>query len=118
MPFQPNMPTAQEVTQPPSDTPAGGEQMNPVIDALKTLQVFVASLKEKEPAKAQQVQEAMMNLLQALQGGGEKQNENETNPPSNEGSPEAPGNQGDMGRAPSRPISMNSGKNIKPVPIL
>jgi hypothetical protein len=123
MPFERNMPAAQDIPETqdkPADAPAGGEQMNPVIDALKTLQVFVASLKEKDPAKAQGVQEAMMGLLQAIQGGGGDQNppSNETSAPEANSKPEAQDNQGAMGRAPSRPVSMNAGKNSKPVPIM
>lgn len=69
--------------QPGGDPAAAGNMMegmreqkrgsNPVIDALKTIQVAIASMQEKGDPKAQAIMQAFQALLQAFQGqGGEE----------------------------------------------
>lgn len=47
---------------------AGGDQMNPIIDALKTIQTWIASVGEKDPTKAEQLSSAFTSFIGSLQG--------------------------------------------------
>ena len=50
-------------------SPSPEPESNPVIDALKALQVFITSEAEKNPAKAEELKSAFMALVAALKGG-------------------------------------------------
>ena len=87
-----NAPMQGPATQPGKDPAAAGNMMegkamgeqggapkgqDPVIDALKTIQVSIASLQEKGDPKAQGLMDAFKELLQAFQGSPEKEESEE-----------------------------------------
>lgn len=62
-------------TQPPGPGPAEGEgegegELNPVIDALQTLQAFVAAQQQSGNQKAGDMAKNLLGLLQSIGGGG------------------------------------------------
>jgi hypothetical protein len=59
---------------------AGGDQMNPIIDALKTIQTWIASVGEKDPTKAEELGSAFTSFIGSLQGGGGAPKEKEQSP--------------------------------------
>lgn len=63
------MPVPTYEGQNPSPKPEESEAGNPVIDALKTLQTFIQSEAEKNPASAEKLKSAFMALVAALKGG-------------------------------------------------
>jgi hypothetical protein len=62
-----NIPNGQE--QQPGGSPGGAPQMNPVVDAVKTIGVYIAGLAEKGDPTAPELQQIMAQFVQALRKG-------------------------------------------------
>ena len=95
--------------QSPEQAPAdGATPENPVIDALKTIQTWIASVGQKDPQKAQSLSTAFTAFVGSLQGG---QPEGKPEGPSDQAGPsEQPpmDNQGSSKRPQTRAMPMNA----------
>lgn len=101
--------------QPGQDPAAAGNMMegkgpqkegqDPVIQALKTIQVAIAGLQEKGDPKAAGIMDAFQGLLQAFQGSPEKEGE----------APQAPEQAPPAAKGANRPMVENQTKGAVPV---
>ena len=87
---------------------------DPVIDALKTIQVAISALSQKGDPKAQAITEAFKALLSAFQGSPTAQNETEEGMEAPE-SPEASSAPASMPPRGSRPMAENQSSGTRPV---
>lgn len=130
------MPLNNTIPAPPQTPDQGGAnpaqaEMSPVIEALKTIQVWIASMGEKDPGKAQAVGQAFQSFVGSLKGGqapapeaqgapaGEEtpQEEAKEPPASPKGATPMPEGMGNMGgrRPPARPMPMMAKKGAVPI---
>lgn len=81
-----NMPSEQGQMQQSAGAGGGGAvpQQNPVVDAVKTIGVYIAGLQEKGDPVASQLQQIMAQFVQALRGSGAQQGEMEQGAPGGE----------------------------------
>jgi len=109
---QPNMPANQDVQVPGE----GGDVQNPVIDALKTIQTWIASVQQKDPQKAQTLTSAFTQFISTLGGGGGAPPE-AANPEPPQAQKEQPpmDNKTSAIKPGSRPISMHAKPGAVPI---
>ena len=117
--MMPNMPANQDIpTSADAPPDQGAGEMSPVIEALKTIQVFIAAVKEKDPGKGQAMEQSLLQLAQTMKGAQQAG----AQPPSNETEGESPtpappgiGYPGVNKMGPSRGIPMNANKGAVPI---
>jgi hypothetical protein len=99
-----NMMEGREAAQQP------GKETDPVIDALKTIQVAIAALQQKGDPSAQAISQAFQGLIQAFKSaaGGQEQKPEAPQPPP-QGAPAPTPNRG------QRPMSENQTPGARPV---
>jgi hypothetical protein len=63
------MPEIDDTPVDPAQAPEDMKDMNPVVDALKTIQLFAAALENKQDPRAQAVKDGLLAIVQAAAGG-------------------------------------------------
>lgn len=113
MPIDPKNASVQDIVQQTGGDNKDATKVNPVIDALKTLQMFIATVKEQNPEMAKSQEDAFKTLVTSLQGSQQAGSDNQM-PASDQGSSEGQtppeGNMDYKGssRRMTKPIPMNA----------